>query len=277
MMNNNNQSTTANSGNNSNSNSVYTPTINSGYTFYNSESNVDKTLMSISYWNGLLKVMMNPINVSEGSAPKVDTSTHIEIYLTPAKAHLFLHAIREFRKDPSRYTNISVPTNKGAIAIVNGDNAYGVSGTFITITLINQDVEVTASAAYHISVNNYFTITDFEPGKTFDKDTSYSNQVELNILETILDQYVKAFTNAIAASVIDNNKYNNDRSYKFMNDVRNKLGIPVSNKSSNKYNTSNWQRNASNGSTEVSSSSADVNEASLDDVMNDIASSMLDD
>ena len=73
-------------------NEVFTPTTRSSYKFYNSNSAVQNTVMSISYWNSLLKITMNEITVMEGSANKVDNDNHIDIYLSPSKAKLMLSA-----------------------------------------------------------------------------------------------------------------------------------------------------------------------------------------
>ena len=89
--------------NTNNQSDVFTPTVRSAYKFFNSNSSVDNTVMSFNYWNSLLKITMNPIIVKEGSANKVDTDNHVDIYLSPSKARMFLHCIQEFRKNPDAY------------------------------------------------------------------------------------------------------------------------------------------------------------------------------
>ena len=122
--NNNNQNQNAN-------NEVFTPSTRSAYRFFNSASSVDNTSLSFTYWNSLLKITMNPIIVQEGSANKVDTNNHIDIYLSPSKAQMFLHCIRLFRQNPDAYQNIAVNTNKGIIFIAK------YTATTYTIRLIH--------------------------------------------------------------------------------------------------------------------------------------------
>ena len=118
---------------------VYTPSTRSTYRFFNANSTIDKTVMSFTYWNSLLKITMNPIQVQEGSANKVDTNNHIDIYLSPSKAQMFLHCLKTYRENPDAYKNIGVNTNKGIIFIANGEKMYGKKGTFIVINLINNE------------------------------------------------------------------------------------------------------------------------------------------
>lgn len=77
---------------------VYTPSTRSTYRFFNANSTIDKTVMSFTYWNSLLKITMNPIQVQEGSANKVDTNNHIDIYLSPSKAQMFCIVLRHIER-----------------------------------------------------------------------------------------------------------------------------------------------------------------------------------
>ena len=79
-------------------------------------------------------------------------------------------------------------------------------------------------------------------------------------------------TNAIASSFIHCNRFNDDREFSFIKDVRDKLGIAKTGSGKN-YNKSNWF-NDNGGNSSSSSSSAGSNSASYDEVINDIGSIM---
>lgn len=264
-----------NNQNNNGGNEVFTPTTRSAYRFFNSNSSIDNTTMSFNFWNTLLKITMNPIIVKEGSANKVDTDNHVDIYLSPSKAQMLLHCVREFRKNPDAYTNIGVNTNKGIIFIANGDKMFGHGGVCIVINLINNETgEKEAEAAYEFNCDTY-AITDYMGGSDFSKDTSYANSLELDMFENLLVQFINAYTNAVASSIMEANKFNDARQFSFIKDVRDKLGISKNDGGSKNYNRSSWFNNNGNNSSSVSSeSSKNNNSSTYEDVMNDIASIM---
>ena len=262
--------TTNNNQSNTNNNEVFTPSTRSTFKFFNSNSKVDNTALSFTYWNSLLKITMNPIVVQEGSANKIDTNNHIDIYLSPSKAQMLLHCIQKFRANPDDYSNIGVPTNKGIIYIANGEKMYNVKGTFIVINIINSEGVKEGEAAYEINTDLY-GIKNYSGGTNFDKYYDYSSSLELDMIETLLKSFIEAYTNAVASSILEANKYNDNRMFNFIKDAKEKLGIKNEG-SSSKYNSkSNWYNS---NSTSVSSESPKVNSADYDEVLGEIASLM---
>lgn len=253
-------------------NEVYTPEVFSAYRFFNSNSEIDNTAISISYWNSLLKISIMPIIVKEGSNNKIDTENHVDIYLSVPKAKMLLNCIRQFRQDPDKYMNIGVNTNKGLIYIANGANMFGKGGTLLVINIIDNESGAKISEAAYEFNREYYAIVDYNGGSDFSKDKSYAENIELDMLESVLEQYVFAYTNAIASSVIHCNRFNDDREFSFIKDVRDKLGIAKTGSGKN-YNKSNWF-NDNGGNSSSSSSSAGSNSASYDEVINDIGSIM---
>ena len=197
-MNNNNQTFQGNGG----SNDVFTPSTRSSYKFFNSTSSLDKTMLTFTYWNSLLRITMNPIIVQDGSANKVDTNNRIDMYFSPSKAQMFLHCIQTFRKNPDAYKNIGVNTNKGIIFIANGEKMYGKKGTFIVINLINNENGAKeGEAAYEIN-SDVYAISNYAGGNNFDKYFDYSQDIELDMIETLLSSFIDAYTNAVAYSIL---------------------------------------------------------------------------
>lgn len=260
---------------NNTNNEVYTPSTYSAYRFFNSDSQLSKTTMSFSFWNSLLKISISEIIVKEGSANKIDKDNHVDMYLSPSKAKMFLEAIRLFRSNPDIYTNTGVSTNKGAIFIANGDKMFGRGGMCIVINLINNNTgNVESEAVYEFSTKDLFVITDFIDGN-FNKDDSYAGSLEIDMFENLLVQFINAYTNAVASSYMECNKFNEARQFSFIKDVREKLGISKGDGSKN-YNRSSWFNNNGGGSTVSDSSSRNDNTSSYEDVMSDIESMMND-
>lgn len=264
------------SSNNGRNDEVFTPTTRCQHKFYNSDSSIDNTCLSFNYWNNLLKISINPIIVKEGSANKVDTDNHVDIYLSPSKALMLLNCVKEFRKNPTLYDNIGVNTNKGLILIGNGAKMFGHGGACVVIYMIdNETGEQLAEAAYEFNVADHYGIANYTGGSSFTRFTDYSDSLELQQFEIILESFINAYTNAVASSIMEVNKYNEARQFNFFKDVREKLGIQRSEGSGRNYNRSSWFGNNSGGGSSVSSESRKNNESSsYEDVMNDISSIM---
>lgn len=261
--------TNNNSNNQNGGNNTFSPSTRSSFRFFNSTSKVDNTCLNFTYWSSLLKITMNPIIVQEGSANKVDTNNHIDIYLSPSKAQMFLHCIQQFRANPDAYTNIGVPTNKGVIYIANGEKMYNVKGTFIVINLIGADGSKEGEAAYEINTTDVYGIVNYVNSNDFEKYTDYSSSIELDMIETLLKSFVEAYTSAMASSVLEANKANDNRTFNFIKDAREKLGIKSENSSSKFNSKSSWYNN---NSTSVNSESPKINSTDYEDAMNEIAS-----
>jgi len=260
--------------NNNGKDEVFTPTVSSSYRFFNSNSQIDKTSLSFSFWNNLLKITINPIIVKEGSANKVDNDNHVDIYLSSAKAAMFLQFIRTFRQNPDAYQNIGVSTNKGAIMIANSKVMFGHGNPAILIYLVNNETgEKLAEAAYEFNTMDAYGIANYTGGSNFERYTGYADDFELDQFERLLECFLNASTKAYAASYMDANKFNDARMFSFIKDARDKLGIPKTS-GSGYSNHSSWFNN-NGGSGTVSASSPKTNDtSSYDDVVNEIASIM---
>ena len=148
-------------------------------------------------------------------------------------------------------------------------------GNCIVINLIdNETGQIQSEAVYEFNCKDIYVITDFQGGSEFGKDSSSANSLELDMFENVLVQFIDAYTNAIASSVIECNKYNDNRQFSFIKDVREKLGISKNEGGSKNYNRSSWFNNNGNSSSTVSDSSPRHDTSSYEDVMADIESIM---
>ena len=67
-----------------------TPTVY-GYSFFNKESIIDKTMISFSMWRNNLKISISPVIESENGETRYDTKSGISVYLTPQKLKCLKH------------------------------------------------------------------------------------------------------------------------------------------------------------------------------------------
>ena len=204
---------------------VYQPEVYSNYKFYNSKSSVDKTGLTFTFWKGLLKVTITPFKSAvQGEKNELDRDMALSIYLTPHKAMLFAEALKQFKADGGCY-EYNVRTNKGLLGITNGKN-IGENGVFILLRILDENTgSVISSAAYDIDSSNYELVGNYN------SDTDYKAipmpTVEIDMIVTLIDEYIKASANATAASVVQNLVYDFDKINNNFIKIAENLGVEL--------------------------------------------------
>lgn len=238
---------------------TYTP-----YRFNNGESTVDKTCITFSMWKQNLRIGIYP-RKSNSDEVTFDMENGINIYLNHTRARILAEEIKNFMRDPDLYNGCGVPTGQGIISINNGSE-FGVSNPVITIRKLDETGNVTASYAYECKSDFYFAVRGYNGGKEFKNEYESYRYMELQCMVTMLEEYYKAMTYAIAHTVIDSNRYNQDRVQNRLNAVCEKLGVEVkgygnNNRGSNYSNATKFFSNAAS-----SNSDDNYTPATLDDI-----------
>lgn len=269
-----------NSGNNSKKD--YSPTTYSPVKFFNSESKVDPSALNFTFWKSLLKISIIPMkNKSEGSVAEMDKDNSIDIYLSPMKAKLFLYYCNEFRKDPNKFTNVGIGTNKGIIYLTSGKTEFGIDSLFVIIKLIDfeNNGNVSSCIAYEFNTENYFGIVDYAGGAEFNKNDEYSKFIELDMFIEVIESYVSSSNYAIAATVVDNNKYDVARVQNKISTIQEKLGIEIGKKSySNNNGGSKYWNNGGNTSNNSNTNNTSPEQYdNLNQLVDDISNMLIED
>lgn len=223
--------------NNNNQKGKYQPQVFSGYGFSNSESNVDKTKLSCSFWNKMLKLSIVPLKgMTPAGIPEWDEENSISMYLTHVKARILHDEIDLFMKNRDSYNNLGVPSGSGLVSISSGKE-LGVSNPCLIIRKLNAETgSIDASYAYEFKQDYHYSIRNFDESTT-DFDKIYHNDTELEQLKTLLKSYYEAMTGALAYTVIDNMKYDISRMNTKINSIAEKLGV--------EYNQSSYTKKSS--------------------------------
>lgn len=211
--------------NNNNKQQKKSPTVYSAYKLKNAESKVDATQLLFSYWNGMLRMTIEPkIENTNDEIPRFDDKNSVSIYLSHTKARLLLNELILFKQDPNQYNNVGVDSGSGFISFSNGKE-FGVKGIFIIIRRINPNTGVIESSfAYQIKEDFHYAIRNFDQN-TMNFDKQFYNNLELDQIEDVLQSYVQSMTGAYAYTVIDNMKYDVSRMSTKIELVMDKLGI----------------------------------------------------
>lgn len=201
------------------------PVVYSQYGFGNSESTVDPTRLSTSFWNGMLKLTISPKKgMKSNGAVEWDDENSISLYLTHTKARILHDEIVLFMQNPETYNNLGIPSGAGLVSISNG-RELGVSTPCLIIRKLNtENGQVEASFAYEFKQDYHYSIRNFDES-TADFDKIYHNNLELEQLLCLLKTYFEAMSGAMAYTVIDNMKYDNSRLNTKINAISEKLGI----------------------------------------------------
>ena len=252
----------------------YSPVTYSPVRFANPDSKIDPSGLSFSFWKSLLKISIAPyISNANGSFPTIDKDNSIDIYLSPMKAKILLDNSILFQNDNHRWNNIGVNTNKGLIYLTDGREEFGIDdgSVFLVIKLIDSESgEITSAIAYQF-VNNYYAITNYEGGNNFTKEFLTPNP-ELAMFIQVLKSYVENVNAAIAASIIDNQKYDMSRLTTRISSIQEKLGIQLSsnNGNSSKGFAKSFFDNYNNSSSDsTTSSSISEGDYSYEDILDD--------
>lgn len=257
---------------NNNQNNSKTPAVSvySNYRMNNAESKIDATCITFRYWSNTLCISIFPRKNTGNDEIAFDMDNGITIYLSHTKARIFKHELEMFLRDPVTYNSVGVPSGQSVITISNGIE-YGKDNPVITIRKINETGDVIASFAYEIKRNYHFSIRNYnDREKRYDTCYDDYQNIEIEQLITLLDEYVKASTNAVAFSVVDQQqRYSLNRMENKIDAIASELGVEVNRNGSGKrkYSSSTFFNNNSNSSSSGDySSNVSYNSATIDDL-----------
>lgn len=251
--------------NNGNQQKEYTPTVFSKISLSNKDGNVDQTRLTFSYWSGLLKISIAP-NIQNTN--EFDSKNAIAIHLSVPKAYIFLKEIEKFEEERANGINTNffygVDTPKGLIGISNGKE-FGYPNSVVLSIRRMQESEVISTYAYEFKGDQYYyAIRNFdEKSKNYDSINDYGN-TELVLLKAHLRQYIDAMTMAQGYACVEANKFQENNTFKSLNQIKQALGI----KSERKTGTGDFFRGG--GSVAPRNSYGSLSEAiGNDDVLNE--------
>ncbi|MGL5752613.1 MAG: hypothetical protein ACRCXT_18900 [Paraclostridium sp.] len=224
---------------NNNKKKPYQPKVYSPYKMSNTESAVDQTQFSTSFWNNMLVLTIAPMVQNNGKDIAFDHDNAASIYLSHTKARMLHDELEMFIQDPHQFNNVGVNSGMGLIYISNGAE-FGVTTPVLVVSKINPETGVPESSyAYQFKQSYHYSIRNYD-GNTADFDKIYHDNLEIEQLKTLLRSYYEAMTGALAYTVVDNMKYDMSRINTKLDSCTEKLGVEYKGKSTggNKYGSS---------------------------------------
>lgn len=219
--------------------------------FSNPNGNVAQTKLNISYFNKLLKIGIanKKQNNGNNSYDSYDNENQVTVYISVTKAKIILDLLDDLTcKDDIH--NVCIEVKNGLFSISDGTE-FGVTSPCIVIR--------SADDAGNINTAIYETKSDYHKGAYNYNESDgtyedmYFNTIELDLIKILLDQYVKASTYAIAATVMEAGMYKRNAMADVLYSIGRKVGAIESNGNGGSRNNSsflsgNGNRNSSSGS-----------------------------
>ena len=237
----------------------YMPAYYSAYNTGNPEG-IDPSALSYSFYNRMLKISISPVKMNSGDKVSYDHENAASVWLTHTKARLLYEEIKKVLNGD--ITNGGVPTGtEGLIRFCDGKE-LGVNNYCLIINKVNESGEVTSSYAYEFKTKHHYAVENYDPKDSSHKKT-YFNELEIQQLLDLLEQYYISMTGAMAYSVIDANRFTTNSNNTKLDLIMSKMGID--------YKPGTTSRNMGSGSSffdNKSSSDSDrsMRSASIDEL-----------
>lgn len=240
---------------NNNEKQQLTCTTYTSISYSNPSSNIAQTKISISYFNKVMKIAIaaRNNNGSNNEYATYDNDNAVFVYISNTKARILYLLIQKLIEDPSTH-NVCVELKNGLLKVSDGSE-YGSSNYCISILYAAKDGSVNeivyeTKGQYHKGAVNYSDNT---------YQTVYFDNIELETFAMVLDEYYKASSYAIAASVWEANMYRHDYEINLIKSIAEKCGISSKDDSSKFNNKTFLSDNNSNKSTYQSNNAAKGN------------------
>lgn len=219
-------------------------TTYSGISFSNPESSIGQTKISIGYFNKVMKISIaaRNNNGSNNDYATYDNDNAVTVYVSNIKARILYLLIQKLINDPNTH-NVCVELKNGLIKVSDGSE-YGSSTYCISISYASEDGSVheivyQTKGGFHTGAQNY---------SNGSYNTVEFDDIELDTFAMALDEYYKASSYAVAASVWEANMYRHEYEINLIKSIAEKCGVQSSNNNPNpaKFNNKTFLSNTGN-------------------------------
>ena len=245
---------------------VFTPIA-----FSNPESKVDQTKFSVSYFNKLMKIAIAKKTAGGGNNDYAtyDNDNAIVVHMSFSKAKILLDLIREKLLKEEDVHNVCVELKNGLLKVSDGIE-FGSTMPCFSITSVDNAGNV-SEIVYQCKENFYTGAYNYNDGKY--SSESFDN-LELDTFIMVLDEYYRASSYAIAATVMEASMYEREGQYNLIKSIAEKIGVSTNGGgNSGGYNSKTFLAGAGNNGSSgfnggMNGASAEYEAGSFDDIAN---------
>lgn len=242
----------------------YEPQVYSPYKMSNIEG-IDPSALGITFFRNLLQISISPKNQNTGDKISFDHDNAIKVYLTHTKARILQNEIMRVRN--GEIDNGGVNTGADGLVTFSNGKELGIAGPCLIIRKVDQDGTVVSSYAYEFKTNYHCGIENFNQNSSA-HDKFFYDDIEVDQFITLLEEYYKAMTGAIAYSVIENSKYDTSRMNTKIGLIAEKLGVTFEKGGNYSRGGSSYFNNQNSSSSSSNDQSKSMRASTLDEVAN---------
>ena len=218
------------------SNTTYT-----GIAFSNPASKIGQTKLSVSYFNKVMKIsiaLRNNANSSDEYAT-YDNDNAVTVYVSLTKAKILTDMI-SYMKENKDVHNVCIELKNGLLKVSDGSE-YGSSSPCISISYA-RDIDAAVSEIIYQTKEGFYTgAYNYKDGKY---ETKGFDDMELDTFQMCLEEYYKASSYAIAATVMEANMYKRNAIVEMLKAISDAVGASVnSNKGGGNFNNKTFLSN----------------------------------
>ena len=214
----------------------------SGIGFSNPNGKVAQSKLNISYFNKLLKLgIANKKPSNNNGYDTYDNDNQAAVFVSSTKAKILIEMINKLKEDKDIF-NVSVELKNGLLMISDGTE-FGINSYCIIIKA--------ADESGNVSTAIYETKKDYHKGYINYTEDDYKEEIlptiEIDAFRSVLDEYVKASTYAVAATVMEASMYKREASTELLYSIGRTVGA-LSNGNNSSSGGSYFSRTSNNNS-----------------------------
>lgn len=185
---------------------LYDPEVFSQYSLSNKDGLVDPSMLSIRFWNGLLKLSIYPKLPNATQEHIWNKEDAISIYLNHTKARILAEGIDSVLDPNTTIHNYGVSTRDGLVSFSDGKE-IGIESPCLILRKIDQnDGHVISSYIYEFRIDYHSAVINFDP-KNISFDKVYLDSLEVEQFKDLLKSYYIAMTNAESYAVVSSYQF----------------------------------------------------------------------
>jgi hypothetical protein len=239
-----------------------TNTTYSSITFSNPNSTIMASRFSISYFNKLMKIsiaLRNNANTNDAYAT-YDTDNQVSVYVSNMKAAVLSAMIGELISNKDIH-NVCIELKNGLLKISDGTD-YNSKNVCISISYADEVGNVN-EVVYETKSDVYSGAYNYNNGEY--STTTFAN-LELNTIRMALDEYYKASSYAVAASVMEANMYKRNGQYELIKAIADKVGAQPASGEKKPFNNKTFLSGSSSNSSGITGVPAGYETSSFDSI-----------
>lgn len=193
--------------------------------FYHPEAEIDPGALSYSFWNGMIKITISPVDktTANSSHVKYDHQNAGVIYLRPMYAYMLAQEIKNVIDGHPHLNNGIQNLSNDAVIFVCSGSEFGVASPCLAIRKIDENGNIVSTYVYQFNTN-YYAIRNFD-SETKDFEKYFYENLEMITFMQTLEDFARSMNGAYAFANSHYGRFDTSRTHTKLDSIAEKLGI----------------------------------------------------